>query len=446
MFSKSYRHYVLGTLTFVYTLSALDMSLMILLLEPIKKELDASDAQLGFLTGIAFGLFYAVLGLPVARWVDRGNRATITSIAVGLWGVTVMSCLFVGSFVQLALARVAASVGESGCMPPTYSLVGDYFPAAAERTRAMTIYMLANPLSPLVSFTVGGWLNEHYGWRTAFFVIGVPGLLVAVLVKLTIVEPRGIGRQALATGDTPLRLRAVLTTLWHQPSSRHLGLAVVLVFTMGLSLSPWFGAFMIRSHGMNTADLGLWFGLIFGVGGVCGTLLGGLAANRWFADDERGQMRLCSVVIATLAPCIVVLLLAPAKSTALCALTLWMVAFNFLLGPGFALLQRLVIDEMRASAMAIVTLFSYLIGMGVGPQAVGMLSDALRPALKSDSLRYAMLTTSVLAVWSAYHLWQAGRSVKVDLARVQRDQADIRTSAPDRLYSNVVPSSNRMET
>src|SRR6266852_4948977 len=156
MGSNAYKRYVLGTLTLVYTLNFMDRGLIMLLLQPIKEDLHLSDTQLGFLTGIAFALFYATLGLPIARWADRGNRATITSVAIALWGVTVMLCLFVGNFVQLVFARVAAAVGESGCMPPTYSLVGDYFPTSAERTRAMSVYMLANPLSTLGSFVVGG--------------------------------------------------------------------------------------------------------------------------------------------------------------------------------------------------------------------------------------------------------------------------------------------------
>src|SRR6266853_1651165 len=189
MFSKAYRRYVLGTLMLVYTLNCLDRGAVVLLLQPIKDDLGLTDGQLGFLTGIAFGLFYATLGLPIARWADRGNRVTITSAAIGLWGATVMLSLFVANFFQLVLARVAAAVGESGAMPPTYSLVGDYFPEPAERTRAMAIYWLAGPLAMLISFIAGGRLNELYGWRVAFFVMGVPGLIVAALVAMTISEP-----------------------------------------------------------------------------------------------------------------------------------------------------------------------------------------------------------------------------------------------------------------
>src|SRR5258708_3803765 len=202
---RGYRWYVLGILTLVYTLNYVDQGLMGLLLQPIKDDLHLSDTRLGFITGIAFALFYATLGLPIARWADRGNRVTITSIAIGLWGATVMLSLFVTTFFQLVFARVAAAVGESGCMPPTYSLVGDYFPAAAERTRAMSIYWLGSPVAVLVSFIVGGQLNEIYGWRTTFFLGGAPALLVAGLVKMTIREPRArASRLAVKGRQLPL--------------------------------------------------------------------------------------------------------------------------------------------------------------------------------------------------------------------------------------------------
>jgi MFS family permease len=213
--SSTYKGYALAAITVVVTFSYIDRCLVTLLLQPIKADLHLSDTQLGFLTGIAFELIYATLGLPIARWADLGNRVTIASFAVGLWGLTVMACLFVTSFLQLLFARIAAAIGESGCMPPTYSLMGDYFPESAPRTRAMTIYMLAGPLATLISFVLGGWLNEHYGWRITFFIVGIPALLVAVLVKFPIAEPPR--RTTLAAVPQPQlrRLTSVLSMLWH---------------------------------------------------------------------------------------------------------------------------------------------------------------------------------------------------------------------------------------
>jgi MFS family permease len=405
-------------LTLVYTLNFIDRNLIVLLLEPIKQDLQLSDTQLGFLTGIAFGIFYAILGLPIARLADRGDRATITSIAIGLWGITVMACVAVTNFSQMVLARMAAAVGEAGCMPPTYSLLGDYYSVPAERIRAMSVYWLGAPLSALISFILGGWLNERYGWRVTFFVMGLPALLVAVLIKLTIVEPRQPGGRAGINQPKPLRMAVVLTTLWQQPSSRHLSIAIILLFAMSAGLAPWYAAFMIRSHGMGTAELGVWLGLIFGISGIAGMLLGGYVAARWYADDERGQMRLSAVSVASLVPWFFLFLLLPHKYQSLIALMPLGLVFVLCFGPAFALMQRLVVEQMRATTMAIVMMLANLIGMGVGPQIVGIMSDLLRPTLGSDSLRYAMLGLSLVALWSAYHFWQTGQMVSKDLATV----------------------------
>jgi MFS family permease len=414
-FGTAYRRYVLSMLTLVYTLNFLDRGLIVLLLEPIRTELALSDTQLGFLTGIAFGLFYATLGVPLARLADRGNRVTLTAIAIGLWGATVMLCVLVSNFVQLVCARIAAAVGEAGCMPPTCSLIGDYFPAPAERAHAMSVYWLAGPLASVLSFIAGGWLNEAYGWRITFLVMGIPALLVAVLVKLTIVEPRQRAAPVDATRIAVPRLRDVLAMLWTVRSLRHLSLALISLFLLALGLGPWYAAFMIRLHAMGTGELGVWLGLIFGASGVVGLLFGGYVNGRWFAHNERGQLRLTAFVVLLLVPCFALFLLVPGKVQALLALVPLVLAFNFVFGPTFALMQRLVADETRATTLAIVMLLANLLGMGLGPQLVGILSDVLRPQLGLESLRYAMLAVSLVALWTAYEFAQAARTVREDL-------------------------------
>jgi predicted MFS family arabinose efflux permease len=413
--SPAYKRYVLGILTTVYMLNLVDRGLMMLLLQPIKTDLDLTDTQLGFLTGIAFGLFYATLGVPIARWADRGNRVTVTSMAIGLWGLTVMACLFVTSYFQLVLSRIAAAVGESGCKPPTYSLVGDYFPKPGERTRALSIYMTGNFCASLVSFIVGGWLSELYGWRTTFFVMGIPGLLLALLVKLTIIEPRTFEHRGDDKARQQPSMKLVLKTLWELRTLRHLSIALILLYTMNLGLGPWYVAFMIRSHAMGTAELGVWMGLIFGLSGIVGSLLGGYVATRWFDGNERSQVRLSAVTVACVVPFYLGFLLLPQKYAALMMLAPLMTVFSMFLGPTYALMQRLVADGMRATMLALVMLLANLIGFGMGPQLVGILSDAFAPTLGTDSLRYAMLAMSFVACWAGWHFWHAGRTVGADL-------------------------------
>ncbi len=306
-----------------------------------------------------------------------------------------------------------------GCKPPTYSLVGDYFPEAAERTRALAIYLCGNSLSALASFIVGGWLNEHYGWRITFLVMGIAGLLLAVLVKFTIAEPRAVTARSRTASQLP-RTLDVFLLLWNRRSCRHLSIALILLYTLGLGLAPWYAAFMIRSHGMGTAELGAWLGVIFALGGIAGVLSGGYVASRWFANREGSQLRLSAVSVAALVPCFMAFLVLPHKHQALSALFPLMIVFNFCLGPTYSLLQRLVADEMRATVMAIVMLLANLIGFGIGPQLVGILSDLLMPAFGRDALRYAMLALSFVGLWAAVHFVLAGRSVEAELALMGR--------------------------
>jgi len=215
----------------------------------------------------------------------------------------------------------------------------------------------------------------------------------------------------------------VLSALWRQHSCRHVSIALILFYTMGLGLGPWQAAFLMRSHGMGTAEVGLWFGMIFGAAGIVGVLLGGYVASRWFTHNERGQMRVTAVVVTSLVPCYVAFLTLPEKYQALIAFAPLTVVFNFFLAPTYALLQRLVPDDMRATSMAVVMLLANLVGMGIGPQVIGFLSDLLEPVLGQEALRYAMLVMSLVAAWAGYHFWQVGRTVEQDLSQVAHSPA-----------------------
>jgi MFS family permease len=186
--SKSYRRYVLFLLTIVYALNFIDRQILVVLQESIKLDMGLSDTQLGLLTGFAFAIFYVSVGIPIARLADKGNRKNIVAVAVTVWsGMTVVSGLTQNYF-QLLLARIGVGVGEAGGSPPSHSIISDYYPAK-ERGRAMSLYSMGVYIGILVGYGVGGWINQHYGWRVAFFAVGIPGLLIALLVKFTIREP-----------------------------------------------------------------------------------------------------------------------------------------------------------------------------------------------------------------------------------------------------------------
>jgi len=184
-----YRRYLLAVLLLIQAFNAVDGLTLGIVLQNIKLDLHLTDTQLGFLSGIAFALFYGVMGIPIARWADRGNRITIIATTTALWSVAVSLCGVAANFTQLLLIRVFVAVGEAGCIPPAQSLIADYFPRA-ERPRAIGIYMLGGSVSVVIGYTLAGWLNQLYGWRATFIMIGLPGVALAALARFTLREPR----------------------------------------------------------------------------------------------------------------------------------------------------------------------------------------------------------------------------------------------------------------
>jgi MFS family permease len=422
-----WRHYPLLLVTLVFTVNLLDRYIIGLLLESIKVELRLSDTQLGFVTGIAFALFYAVLGVPAARWADRGNRASIASFAIGLWGLTVMASVLIGNFVQLVLARILAAAGEAGCKPPTYSLLGDYYPDPGERTMAMAVYWMAGPLATLLSFVLGGYLADWVGWRMTLFIMGVPGLVLAVLVKLTLPEPRSARPVEDARPAVPLS--HVLRTIWKSRSCRHLTIGMVLYFTVLFGFSPWSAAFLIRVHRMSTAEVGVSWGLMISAASTIGVLGGGFVAGRWLARDEALQMKISGLALMVSVVPYAAFLLLPQKSLAIAAMFPAFVIYNIFVAPAYTLMQRLVPANMRATVMAVIMLIYNLVGMGLGPQIIGALSDALQPVVGVDSLRYALFSMTVIMMLAAYQLLLVSRYVRDDLEALEHFGAQERAEA-----------------
>jgi predicted MFS family arabinose efflux permease len=419
MFTTS-RKALLGILMAIYVANHLDRVALGLLLEEIKHDLVLTDTQLGLLSGLAFALFYAVMGLPIARWADRGNRVTIISVTAGLWSVAVVLCGAAGNFVQLLLARVCVGIGEAGCVPPAHSLIADYF-SRAERPRATSLYTLSGSIAFIIGYFATGWLNQVFDWRMVFAIIGLPGIALAAIAWFTLKEPRtGLpmpsGRQADAHEPVP-PVREVLVTLARIPAFRHLLVCFSIWYFFGYGLMQWQPTFFIRSHGLDTGMIGTVFALIIGVAGVVGTLVGGELATRLAAGNERRQLHFgaCAFVIfAIFTGCA---FLAPSAGLAFAALAVANLGGNLAHGPMLSTIQTLVPPRMRAMSMAIIYLFANMIGLGLGPLAAGMLSDGLVPMFGAESLRYALLALCPGYFWAALHLWLASRKVESDIAR-----------------------------
>lgn len=417
--SLQYKRYLLGALMILLAFNYADRLALGLLLQEIKLDLDLTDTQLGFLSGIAFALFYSILGIPIARWADRGNRVTIITVTAALWSVAVTLCGLAGNFLQLLLIRIGVAIGEAGCIPPAHSLIADYF-CRRERPRAVAIYMLGGPLSFAIGYLLAGSLDERYGWRVTFMLLGAPGLVIALLARFTLKEPRRrephtIVRESADSLGQP-SLMEVCRTLWANATFRHLLLGLSVQYFFGYGIQQWQPAFFIRSHGVSIGELGIWFALIWGVGGFLGTYLGGEWASRYAAHDERLQLNVLAIIYCgfTVIWCCIYLLPTPKPAFALMALgAIGITSAN---GPLFATIQTLVPERMRATSIALVYLVANLIGMGLGPLAAGALSDALRPTFGQESLRYALLALCPGYFWCAWHLWRGSTTVARDLA------------------------------
>jgi len=397
LFSEATRRYALSVLVVVYTFNFIDRQILSILLEPIKQDLGLSDTQLGLLTGFAFAFFYATLGIPIARYADRANRRNVIAGALAIWsGMTALSGL-AQNFWQLLVARIGVGVGEAGCSPPAHSMLADYFPAE-RRATALGIYSLGIPVGILFGFLAGGWINEFFGWRVAFFVVGVPGLILALLVRLSLREPtRGMAEGRQVSGEQP-SIRETLTALWRQRSFRHLAFGGALTAFVGYGVINWVPSFLIRSHGMQTGEIGTWLGLILGIPGGIGIALGGYLADRFGARDTRWYLWIVSVALLAGIPFAVATYLVPSAYAALWCLVLPVMFGNFYQATTFSQTQGLVGLRMRAVAAAILLFILNIIGLGLGPQAVGILSDLLRPQYGDESLRYALLAAGLVNI------------------------------------------------
>jgi len=409
-------------LVVVYTFNFIDRQILSILIESIKADLALSDQALGFLSGFAFAAFYATLGIPIARWADRGNRRNLISLALAVWSGMTALCGLAQNFWQLALARIGVGIGEAGCSPPAHSLISDYYPPQ-QRATALGIYALGIPFGIMFGLFIGGWINEAFGWRKAFFVVGIPGLLLALLVRYTLPEPER-GQSELRSADAADQpgMGETFRFLARRPAFVHIALGGALAAFVGYGVVSWFPAFLIRTHGMSTSEIGLWFGLAMGIGGGIGMFAGGWAADRYGARDTRWYLWTVTVAMLIAVPFGAAAYFSSDPHLAMVLFLPAIFAANFWQATSFAQAQSLVRLRMRAMASAILLFVANIIGLGAGPWAVGLVSDLLAPRYGADSLRWSLFIFGAVNFWVAWHFYAGGKHLAADLARAeQRD-------------------------
>ncbi|MDE0988114.1 MAG: MFS transporter [Pseudomonadales bacterium] len=422
IYSKKYRNYALGVLFLGYVVNFIDRSILSILLEPIKKELLLTDTQLGLLGGLAFAMFYATLGIPIASLADRWSRTKVLAISMIIWSAMTAVCGAASNFTMLLLARIGVGVGEAGASPPSHSLISDYFPIESRAT-ALSIYALGIPFGSMIGNYVGGWGASELGWRMTFFLVGVPGVFVALLILGTLREPpRGLSETAAVkaavakTAEPAPSLREVFKFLWHRRSFRHIGFAAGLHAFVGYGAGTWNAPFLIRSHEMPITEVGSWLAIISGIGAI-GTFAGGYLGDKisdWTAD-RRWYLWIAGISTLVMVPFQFTAYLYEDLTAVIPALAVVSILGGMYLGPSFAMTQGLVTLRMRAVASALLLFMLNIIGMGLGPYFVGAASDMLSPDYEIDSLRYALCLCVLANFWAAFHYFMGARSLREDL-------------------------------
>jgi MFS transporter, Spinster family, sphingosine-1-phosphate transporter len=344
-------------------------------------------------------------------------------LTTALWSAAVALCGLAANFTQLLLIRVGVAVGEAGCTPPGFSLIADYF-SRSERARAAAIYGLGGPISCVIAYFLAGWLNELYGWRITFLLLGAPGLGLAALAWLTLKDPRVEARTQAETAPVPRvaqpSMREVGVTLWRNVTFRNLVLCLSIMSFFTVGIFQWQPAYMMRTYDLASGATGTWLAVTYGFGGILGSYLGGELASRYAAHNESLQLRALTITVAASGVLSCWVYYAATYQAAFMLMGVYVLAMTTVNGPLFAMIQTLVPERMRAVSFALVYLCSNLIGYGLGPLAAGVLSDAFRPLVGEESLRYALLVLTPGFLWAAWFAWRASKTVAHDLAVAQR--------------------------
>ena len=406
--------YALFVLLLAYVFNFVDRTILAIVADDVKADMGLSDTELGFLLGPAFAICNTLASFPLARWADRGSRRTVIAISLFVWSAMTVASGVARSFTQMAIARFGIGIGEAGGTPPSHSMISDLFPPE-RRAFALSIYAWGIYIGLMFGFLGGGWVRDAFDWRTAFFVAGAPGILIAFLIRFTIREPR---RGAFeGGGDAPEAppLGEVVRTLAGLRAFRWLVVAACFQSLAGYTILAWTPAFLGRVHGMSGTEIGTTFGLMAGITGALGTTLGGALTDRFARRDARWLVWLPAIVSTVALPFALPFYLHDDRTLSLAAFAPYYLLNNMYVGPLWTVAQNLVAPRMRALAAATLLALLNVVGLGVGPLVVGALNDALAPQYGAEAIRYSMLWMALAGGGATVFFWVCGRSLRDEL-------------------------------
>jgi len=418
LISQSTRRYTLGLIATVYVFNFIDRQILAILLPAIKNEYGVEDWVLGFLAGPAFALFYVTLGIPMAVLADRWNRRNLIAVSLTIWSVMTALSGASANIVQLAMARIGVGVGEAGFAPPAHSMIADMYPPERRGT-AMGVFTLGIALGIMIAFIGGGWIAQNIGWRQAFYIVGLPGVILALVFRFTVTEPRRGMSEDRVDGGEQHSVISVARFLMRRKSFVHMSVGAGLASFTGYAVLSFFPSFLERSHGMNLQEIGIYLGLIIGISTGIGFLGGGYLTDRIGSVDRKRSLQAIAGALLLGWVFVFPLYLVSNPYVVMGLFILPSVLSNTYLATTFAQVQSLVGLRMRSVASALLLFVINVLGLGFGPQVAGFLSDYLAIGFGNESLRYSLLIiAATTGPWTAWHFYAASRHIEGDLGRV----------------------------
>lgn len=403
---------VLAVLLAINVVNFIDRQLPFILMESIKADLKLSDSEIGLLAGVTFALVFSFAALILAWIADRWSPRWMIVVTLAVWSLFTAVSGLAANFATLLGARVAVSASEAGSTPSSHALISASFPLE-RRAFALAIFSLGVPIGSMIGLVMGGWINDVWNWRTAFFIVGLPGLALALIARFVLPETRAQSTSELAAVKDD---KAGALALLRLSSFRHMTAGSALYGCGSYAINVFAGSFLIRVHGLSSTQAGLAFGLAFGIGGLIGTFFGGVIADALARRDARWRLLVPAIGQLLSFPTALGAWLVPSATLSIVLLALSYVFGLLYYAPTFAAAQQLAHERSRATATAVVSFFLTIIGSGVGPMVVGWVSDRLQPTYGHLSLRYALCLMGVTILWSAWHFWRGSRVLEADLA------------------------------
>jgi MFS family permease len=399
----------------VYVLTNLDRGIVSILVEPLKRDLALSDAEIGFLIGPAFAISFIFAGLPLGRVADRGCRRNVLAACLLAWSAMTGCCAFAQGFMQLSFLRATVGIGEAGGPPAAISLISDIF-SERHRTRAFAVFYAGAPIGVMAAFAGGALITSRYSWHAAFLAAALPGILLTLVIWLTVEEPmRGMADASPSDAEPPPKL-FVARFIRAQRSLLNFMVAVGLFLLVGSGVMAFLASFLIRSYAIPLGRSGLIVSVAYGVGSLAGAVACGSVVDQLIQRDVRWRYRIPAIAAVLAALSLAGALLVQSLAGAAALLLIWSALTVCTVVPVYAAFQSLVPLGMRATMASIQFILSAVIG-GFGPWLVGAVSQAMGSRLHAESLRYSLLLLCFLYLWASTHFAAAGRTLRADLKR-----------------------------